>query len=256
MRAYRGRGTVQYRSFLDEIDHATNTVKVFECLRKFATVFQYEHCAGFSNTNANAKLAKAKGVMNGVYDYELLGGTISHSVWMEYVRKCKEHDDALMRAVRYSPHPLCCSELKAHAGLSKRIRATEDMLARIDATDALIVPIQQKNARVDVVLFAGRAARPRPSARHLLALAATRALDRREEVEMFDEGRWPLTPRQLEIASWVAAGKSDWEIGQILNISQKTVNFHVENAKRKIGVRSRNQFVAALVSAGQLTPQK
>jgi DNA-binding CsgD family transcriptional regulator len=55
---------------------------------------------------------------------------------------------------------------------------------------------------------------------------------------------WPgarasVTARESEILSWVAAGKSDWAIGQILKISGKTVNFHVENAKRKFGVGSR-----------------
>jgi DNA-binding CsgD family transcriptional regulator len=49
---------------------------------------------------------------------------------------------------------------------------------------------------------------------------------------------------------WVAAGKSDWAIGQILRISEKTVNFHVENAKRKLGVGTRIQAVVAAMRAG------
>ncbi len=52
--------------------------------------------------------------------------------------------------------------------------------------------------------------------------------------------------------SWVAAGKSDWAIGQILKISGKTVNFHVENAKRKFGVGTRIQAVVAAMRRGMI----
>jgi DNA-binding CsgD family transcriptional regulator len=55
-----------------------------------------------------------------------------------------------------------------------------------------------------------------------------------------------LTPREAEISRWLAAGKSDWEIGQILDISAKTVNYHVENIKKKCGVATRTQAVLTL----------
>jgi DNA-binding CsgD family transcriptional regulator len=66
---------------------------------------------------------------------------------------------------------------------------------------------------------------------------------------------WPvasmrMTARESEVLAWVAAGKSDWAIGQILNISGKTVNFHVENAKRKLGAGTRVQAVIAAMRGG------
>jgi DNA-binding CsgD family transcriptional regulator len=67
-----------------------------------------------------------------------------------------------------------------------------------------------------------------------------------------------VTARESEILGWVAAGKSDWAIGQILQISDKTVNFHVENAKRKLGVGTRIQAVVAAMRTGiigQWAPQ-
>jgi DNA-binding CsgD family transcriptional regulator len=67
--------------------------------------------------------------------------------------------------------------------------------------------------------------------------------------------RWPgprlrVTARESEVLNWVAAGKSDWAIGRILNISQKTVNFHVENAKRKLGVGTRVQAIVVAIRDG------
>ena len=66
--------------------------------------------------------------------------------------------------------------------------------------------------------------------------------------------RRQMTARESEVLGWVAVGKSDWAIGQILNISGKTVNFHVENAKRKLGVGTRVQAVVAAMRNGLIGP--
>ena len=59
--------------------------------------------------------------------------------------------------------------------------------------------------------------------------------------------RVELTPRQLECLKWAAAGKSDGEIAAVLGISESTVHFHIEVAKKRLAVRSRLQAVALLV---------
>ncbi|GAB3629945.1 Transcriptional activator protein LasR [Pandoraea terrae] len=56
-----------------------------------------------------------------------------------------------------------------------------------------------------------------------------------------------LTPRERECVTWVAHGKSTWEISRICGCSEATVNFHMGNVRRKFGVTSRN--VAALKAA-------
>jgi DNA-binding CsgD family transcriptional regulator len=73
---------------------------------------------------------------------------------------------------------------------------------------------------------------------------------RRGETRPRGPGAGRMTARESEVLGWVAAGKSDWAIGQILNISGKTVNFHVENAKRKLGVGTRVQAVIAAMRTG------
>jgi len=52
-----------------------------------------------------------------------------------------------------------------------------------------------------------------------------------------------LTPRQRDCVVLVARGKSDWEIGRLLGISESTVHKHVEDAKRRYGVTTRIQLV-------------
>jgi LuxR family transcriptional regulator, quorum-sensing system regulator SdiA len=75
-------------------------------------------------------------------------------------------------------------------------------------------------------------------------------MQRGEWRRSWSSARVRVTPRESEVLAWVAAGKSDWAIGRILNISGKTVNFHVENAKRKLGVGTRIQAVIIAVRTG------
>src|SRR3989338_2996584 len=50
-----------------------------------------------------------------------------------------------------------------------------------------------------------------------------------------------ITRCELECLKWGAAGKSSWEIGQILNCTEATVNFHFGNIRRKFNTTSRQQ---------------
>jgi DNA-binding NarL/FixJ family response regulator len=50
-----------------------------------------------------------------------------------------------------------------------------------------------------------------------------------------------LTDRELEALTWVARGKSSTDIAVLMNVSERTVNFHVNNVIRKLGVATRVQ---------------
>jgi DNA-binding CsgD family transcriptional regulator len=58
-----------------------------------------------------------------------------------------------------------------------------------------------------------------------------------------------LSRRERECLQWMAAGKTDWETGQILSLSEKTVNVYIERAKSKFNVKTRTQAVALAVRA-------
>jgi DNA-binding CsgD family transcriptional regulator len=70
-----------------------------------------------------------------------------------------------------------------------------------------------------------------------------------EVVEAFEAGAEPngLTDRELEVLTWVARGKSAWEIGEILRITKRTVDEHVHRATRKLGAANRTQAAAMAV---------
>lgn len=59
-----------------------------------------------------------------------------------------------------------------------------------------------------------------------------------------------LTPRECEVLRWVANGKSAWEIGEILHITKRTVDEHVQTAVRKLGAVNRTHGVAIALRDG------
>ena len=59
-----------------------------------------------------------------------------------------------------------------------------------------------------------------------------------------------FTLREIECLTWAAAGKSDAEIAVILELSPKTVNFHIEGAKRRMNAASRTHAVASALRRG------
>jgi DNA-binding CsgD family transcriptional regulator len=58
-----------------------------------------------------------------------------------------------------------------------------------------------------------------------------------------------LSPREIECLQWASQGKSAWEIGQILGISRNTAADYLNNAKKKLGVRTIVQAVTRLAAA-------
>ena len=56
-----------------------------------------------------------------------------------------------------------------------------------------------------------------------------------------------LSPRQRECLYWTAQGKSSSDIGAILRISARTVDFHILECCGRLGVRTRVQAVAEAV---------
>jgi DNA-binding CsgD family transcriptional regulator len=53
-----------------------------------------------------------------------------------------------------------------------------------------------------------------------------------------------LTQREKECLRWAARGKTSWEMSVILKISERTVGFHLDNAKTKLNTTTRTAAVS------------
>ena len=66
---------------------------------------------------------------------------------------------------------------------------------------------------------------------------------------------WPhqveLNDREIETLTWAARGKTSVEIARLIGLSKRTVDFHIENAREKLGVSTRIQ-AAVKAATGRL----
>jgi DNA-binding NarL/FixJ family response regulator len=60
-----------------------------------------------------------------------------------------------------------------------------------------------------------------------------------------------LHEREIETLTWVARGKTSAEIAQILGLTKRTVDFHLDNARIKLGATTRTQ-AAIKAATGRL----
>jgi DNA-binding NarL/FixJ family response regulator len=69
---------------------------------------------------------------------------------------------------------------------------------------------------------------------------------------------WPksvaLSEREIQSLTWAARGKTSTEIAQILELSKRTVDFHIDNARTKLGTTTRIEAVVKAISGGLIEP--
>ena len=63
-----------------------------------------------------------------------------------------------------------------------------------------------------------------------------------------------LSGREIEVLTWVARGKTSTEIAQILKVSKRTVDFHIDNASAKLGAATRTQAAIKAATARLIKP--
>jgi DNA-binding NarL/FixJ family response regulator len=63
-----------------------------------------------------------------------------------------------------------------------------------------------------------------------------------------------LSEREIEILAWSSRGKTSGEIASILGLSKRTVDFHINNAREKLGVATRIEAVIKAAASGIIKP--
>jgi DNA-binding CsgD family transcriptional regulator len=64
-----------------------------------------------------------------------------------------------------------------------------------------------------------------------------------------------LSAREREVLQWIAAGKSQIDVGDILGISSRTVEVHLRSAREKLGALTTVQAVGRAIGLGIIYPR-
>jgi DNA-binding CsgD family transcriptional regulator len=180
----------------------------------------------------------------------------SNSEWRDfYFREKWAQHDTLMKSGLGRLAPITWRGFQRERQLEIRPRKLYEAARDFGFVDGYFMPIHMLDGSVACVSMFAQSVLPErgPAAHALHLMSLYYSFAARRIVRPPSSARAPLvvlTPRQRECLQWVRAGKTDWEIGQIIGISEHTVIEHLDQARRRLGVRTRTQAVIEAIARG------
>ena len=179
-----------------------------------------------------------------------------HEAWeLRYQHMNFQQQDACIPVALSGSDPFYWSEVPNLIQVRPEQRLVFDEAACFKLNDGLVVPMHGLDGSISSVLLAGEHIDVRDpvlrSASHMLALYFG-SVGRRfvKQLERSIKRPVQLTPRQVECLRWVREGKSSSDIGDILSLSPRTIDYYLLNACERLGVRTRVQAVAEAAIRG------
>jgi len=189
----------------------------------------------------------------------LRGRKIGHVAWFRfpggyadaYIERRWERIDPVLACTLRASRPFYWSDVIENTKLSRTQLRFLDECRNLKVHSGLAFPFHGPGDRLDVLSISRRVAeRHNPERVSLLQGISvqtwTRYLDLSKEPLFSQSDGKVLTAREAEILRWCKAGKTRSEIGEILSISHKTVEFHLSNVMNKLGAH--NQITAVVIA--------
>ena len=150
--------------------------------------------------------------------------------------------------------PFWFSDVIGRFKLTERQKQLYDAAFAYGWKDAFAVPIHGPSSMQGLVTMATRGKLALDTIDCAILEMMARAVWERcrtsDRFRMFGPDRMQLSPREIECLGWAAAGKPDAEIAILVGIKPATAHFHIEEAKRRLGVRTRVEAVAVALLHG------
>ncbi len=193
------------------------------------------------------------------FDFEgsdLADFTFSDSMpkgWLSnYTAKNYTHVDPLRRMNRNQPTAFAWDMAQWDSCPTARDWCADNRTSGVKR--GITIP-DHSGGRLKIITLCGYETELHPHDRIALHVAGLEMMNRVRELGIAPARERPrLSPRERECLQWIAAGKTDWEIGEILSLSGKTVNIYVERAKQKLGVQTRSQAIVQALRQGMIAP--
>jgi LuxR family quorum sensing-dependent transcriptional regulator len=159
--------------------------------------------------------------------------------------------DPAIQSVSSSTAPFLWAELEpAYRGSPAAWRIMKEA-GDFRLKNGFTVPLVTLEGEVAGFSLAGERLEVSPIERRMLTLLVTYALGRAILLrEAPSRPQVALSPREREALQWAAEGKSEWEIGERMGISEHGVDKHMRSARLKLGTTSRTHAVAEAIRQG------
>lgn len=164
-----------------------------------------------------------------------------------YIANDLEKKDRILEVSSKRTLPFNWEDPIVHAGMREHQAEVQNEAADAGLLYGVTVPIHVLGAYPGAVNVVGSHTDVAPEAEHAIHLMGVYLHDAALRLTLNSASDQPrlvkLTAREQECLKWVAAGKTDWEIANILTIAERTAHTHIERAKQKLGVHTRVQAV-------------
>jgi LuxR family quorum sensing-dependent transcriptional regulator len=224
--------------FVQDIERFSTTREIMDATGVLLKNYGFEyHCVSF--------LATSTGTLEDV----LLSNRLPEEWLKLYTEREYVHDDPAFRLAKTVVRPFRWFK-EAPYDPEREPRAAEVVQRARDfgILDGFVIPVASTAGRMGQIWFGGRTLdlpeHHLPSL-HLMAIYAFDRILKFHGSPARHSAR--LTPREREILTLVANGKSTWEIGKALHISSRTVKEHIKHLCRRLGAVTRAQAVMIAV---------
>jgi DNA-binding CsgD family transcriptional regulator len=165
-----------------------------------------------------------------------------------YVAEEWDRVDPILGFAATAMRPFCWNDVAAHMTFSRDQTALLDECKRVGVHSIIVAPFPNPNGGCDIVGLSKRHPGPLDRARvAILQVVYAQTWCRYADLIGGRLGNGheqiTLTSRELEILTWVKDGKSNSEISEIMNLSVKTIEYHVGNILKKLGATNRTTAV-------------
>lgn len=169
-------------------------------------------------------------------------------------------NEPFLNACRLVAEPLYFSQGRLSLGRETQLLASVEypqVHESMASVEAVIVPLHMPRSLLGAVVWCSREPvgvedifHTHAARLHYLALQLVSVHNEARGRPRNAQVPQRLTRREAQCLRWAAAGKTDSEIGTILDLSISTVRFHLRNAASKLGATGRTQSIQLAAGLG------
>lgn len=168
-------------------------------------------------------------------------------------------DDPVAAFGRVQSDPFAWHDVPVDRIRQPRARQVMAEAAAASMTNGYVIPVATNSNVQACVCVAGDRPDMHPEARQAIHLIGLYVHSRAARLHLGPVRRREpnrrrlLSEREREVLRWTAAGKTAWETSCILGISERTVNYHIATAARRLEAVSRTHAVARAIACGEIS---
>jgi LuxR family quorum sensing-dependent transcriptional regulator len=252
--AYLSEGVVQPRAirnslectvrFVHDLDRARNMGDVSAQVLRHVAPFGAEHVIATSIPRVGATRRQQLG--------SVLFNNFPAAWTDRYLSRSYAFKDPAVRRMASGAAPFYWNELDEDVRDNPAARVVLDEAKEFHLVQGFSTSLVTLDGQGVGFSLCGQHCENDPEMRGMLTLIASYAVGRAIALmqEKVPDRPIILSAREREALQWAAEGKGDWEIGEVMNISEHGADKHMRSIRAKLGVINRTQAVAEGIRRG------